>query len=80
MFDNISLRFWHGGKLTIVGNGQLIYMGEEGRTFTVDPNELCYFDLVELAKKSEQYNKIKGLYFLALGRTLVNGLRKIVRR
>ncbi|KNA10345.1 hypothetical protein SOVF_145200, partial [Spinacia oleracea] len=77
VFADITLKFWHGGRFKRVGVGELVYMGGKCRTVAVDPDELCYFDLVDLAKKCGQYEKIAGLYYRVQGISLEDGLRQI---
>uniref|UniRef100_A0A803KXD8 PB1-like domain-containing protein n=1 Tax=Chenopodium quinoa TaxID=63459 RepID=A0A803KXD8_CHEQI len=77
MGENVTLRFWHGGTFKTIRNGELVYMGGEGKSFDVDPDELCYFDLIEMAKKCGQYNAIDGLFYLVPGMYLVDGIRRI---
>uniref|UniRef100_A0A803LIX4 PB1-like domain-containing protein n=1 Tax=Chenopodium quinoa TaxID=63459 RepID=A0A803LIX4_CHEQI len=72
-----SLRYWHGGSFKIVGNGELVYMGGKGRTFQVSPDELCYWELLELGTKCGDYINIDALYYLVPGKSLADGLRKI---
>ncbi|XP_021743215.1 uncharacterized protein LOC110709312 [Chenopodium quinoa] len=40
---NVTLRFWHGGKFKHVRNGELVYIGGEGRTYSVDPKYFLLF-------------------------------------
>ena len=46
-------------------------------TFNVDPNELCWFGLEELAKKCGPYMKSEEVYYLTLGKSLDEGLRRV---
>lgn len=77
-FDAVTLKIWHGGVFKNVANGALIYEGGRGRTFEVDPDELCYWDLIDLGKKCGEYRKIEGVSYLIPNLTLVNGLRKVI--
>uniref|UniRef100_A0A803L2T9 PB1-like domain-containing protein n=1 Tax=Chenopodium quinoa TaxID=63459 RepID=A0A803L2T9_CHEQI len=77
LFENVSLRYWHGGNFKIVGNGELVYMCGKGRTFQVSPDELCYWELLELGTKCGDYINIVALYYLVPGKSLADGLRKI---
>lgn len=77
LFENVTLKFWHGGSFKNEGNGELVYMGGQGRTFQVAPDELCYWELILFAKKCG-YSEISGIYYLVPGMSLANGLRKIV--
>ena len=45
----VTLRIWHKG-LFKKSNNELKYFGGEGRTFNIDPDELSWFWLEELAK------------------------------
>ncbi|KAL2934028.1 Halomucin [Bienertia sinuspersici] len=77
-FDNVTVRFWHGGKFKHVATGELIYIGGQGKTYEVDPDEFSYFDFIDLAKKCANYGVIEGLYYLLPGQGLLEGLRKVV--
>uniref|UniRef100_A0A803N241 PB1-like domain-containing protein n=1 Tax=Chenopodium quinoa TaxID=63459 RepID=A0A803N241_CHEQI len=69
---------WHGGVFETGNNGQLRYRNGEGRTFSIDPDELCSFYLVELVMKCARYDgRIKGFLYLVLGLSMVDGLRKV---
>ncbi|KAL2938836.1 Filamin A-interacting protein 1-like, partial [Bienertia sinuspersici] len=77
VFDNVTIRFWHGGGFKTVGNNDMVYKGGVGRNFVVDPDELCYWDLVEFGRKCGHDN-VQGMYYLVPGMSLENGLRKII--
>ncbi|KAL2939828.1 Transposase for insertion sequence element IS1081 [Bienertia sinuspersici] len=77
VFDNVTIRFWHGGGFTTVGNNDMVYKGGVGRNFFVDPDELCYWDVVEFGRKCGHDN-VLGMYYLVPGMSLENGLRKII--
>uniref|UniRef100_A0A803L511 PB1-like domain-containing protein n=1 Tax=Chenopodium quinoa TaxID=63459 RepID=A0A803L511_CHEQI len=69
---------WHGGVFETGNNGQLRYRNGEGRTFSIDPDELCSFYLVELVMKCAKYDgRIKGFLYLVPGLSMVDGLRKV---
>ena len=53
------------------------YLGGKKRRFNVDPDELCWFWLKELAKKCGPYMKIKEIYYLILGNNIEDGLRTV---
>ncbi|XP_056690438.1 uncharacterized protein [Spinacia oleracea] len=72
-----TLKIWHGGVFKKVANGETIYEGGRGRTFPVDVDELCWWDLEVLAKKCGGYENIDGLFYLIPGLSLANGLRKV---
>ncbi|KAL2923150.1 Ribosome maturation factor RimP, partial [Bienertia sinuspersici] len=77
VFDNVTIRFCHGGGFKTVGNNDMVYKGGVGRNFVVDPDELCYWDSVEFGRKCGHDN-VKGMYYLVPGMSLENGLRKII--
>ncbi|KMT08824.1 hypothetical protein BVRB_6g135480 [Beta vulgaris subsp. vulgaris] len=70
--------FWYGEVFKNEANGDLVYEGGKGRTFDTYPNLVCWWDLLELAKKCGDYEKVGALYYLVSGRRLVNGLVRIV--
>ena len=43
----------------------------------MDPDELCWFWIEELAKKCGPYMNIKEIYYLILGKSLEDGLRRV---
>ena len=59
----VTLRFRHRG-LSKKSQDGLWYLGGEDRRFNVDPDELSWFWLEELAKKCGPYMKIKEIYYL----------------
>ena len=50
MNSNICLKFRHGGKCKESINGEIEYVGGFGRTFFVDPNDLCWDFIWALAE------------------------------
>uniref|UniRef100_A0A803MZM6 PB1-like domain-containing protein n=1 Tax=Chenopodium quinoa TaxID=63459 RepID=A0A803MZM6_CHEQI len=76
-FQKISLKVWHGGGFKTVANGELVYERGRGRTKSVDPDELSYFDLLELAKECSNGKAVEGVLYLIPGLSLCNGLRRI---
>uniref|UniRef100_A0A803MD91 PB1-like domain-containing protein n=1 Tax=Chenopodium quinoa TaxID=63459 RepID=A0A803MD91_CHEQI len=69
---------WPGGVFKKLDNGGLCYMNGQGRTFIVDPNELCSFYLVELVKKCPRYDgRIQGFLYLVPGLGMVDALRRV---
>uniref|UniRef100_A0A803KQL0 PB1-like domain-containing protein n=1 Tax=Chenopodium quinoa TaxID=63459 RepID=A0A803KQL0_CHEQI len=69
---------WHGGVFQQLDNGGLCYINGQGRTFSVDPDELCFFYLVELVMKCARYDgRIQGFLYLVPGLSMVDGLRKV---
>uniref|UniRef100_A0A803M872 PB1-like domain-containing protein n=1 Tax=Chenopodium quinoa TaxID=63459 RepID=A0A803M872_CHEQI len=77
-FGIVTLKFWHGGVFKFVGNGEMVYQGGKGATKQVDPDLLCYFDLLEMGKECGEVKVVEGLYYLIPGLSLSNGLRRIV--
>lgn len=74
-FENVTLRYWHGGKFQVVKNGELVYLGGQGRTFQVNPDEMCFWGVHELACKSGNYSEVDKVYYKLDGKTLMEGLR-----
>ncbi|CAH9106999.1 unnamed protein product [Cuscuta epithymum] len=74
--DRVSLIFWHGG-LFMKKNDKLLYLNGECKSFDIDPDELCWFWLEELAKKCGSYTRIEEIYYLVPGLPLDNGLRRV---
>ncbi|CAH9121765.1 unnamed protein product [Cuscuta epithymum] len=74
--DHVSLRFWHGG-LFMKKKDKLLYLNGECKSFDVDPDELCWFWLEELAKKCGSYTTIDEIYYLITGLSLDKGLRRV---
>uniref|UniRef100_A0A803MD90 PB1-like domain-containing protein n=1 Tax=Chenopodium quinoa TaxID=63459 RepID=A0A803MD90_CHEQI len=69
---------WHGGVFMKLDNGGLCYMNGQGRTSSVDPDELCSFYLVELVMKCARYDgRIQGFLYLVPGLSMVDGLRRM---
>ncbi|KAL2906837.1 Protein FAR1-RELATED SEQUENCE 5, partial [Bienertia sinuspersici] len=73
----ITLKFWHGGWFKVDNKNKLCYVGGEGKTFKVDPDELCGFDLRQQAKSCGGYGDIEGLYYLVPGMCMNEGLKKV---
>ncbi|KAL2904518.1 Trafficking kinesin-binding protein 1 [Bienertia sinuspersici] len=76
MEDSVTLRIWHGGLFKVT-NKRLEYVGGHVRTFAVDPDELCWFYLKELALKCGQYNEIHEIYYLLPHCTMDEGLKRV---
>lgn len=74
--DWVCLRFWHGGLFKSTKNGTA-YVGGEGKTYPVDPDELCWFFLEEMAKECGGYRKIEMIYYLKPGCSLDDGLKRV---
>ncbi|KAL2904767.1 Long-chain-fatty-acid--CoA ligase [Bienertia sinuspersici] len=77
LFDNATLRFWHGGKIKVVNSGELLYVGGRCRTFQDDPDQLCVWHIMELACKTRGYTKVNSVYYLIKGKSLHDGLRRV---
>ncbi|KAL2938258.1 hypothetical protein RDABS01_021707 [Bienertia sinuspersici] len=73
-----TLRFWHGGIFKRYKNtGLLKYVRGQGRTFTVDIDELCWCFLEEMARKFGGYSKIDQIYYLIPKSNLDEGLHRV---
>ncbi|KNA06637.1 hypothetical protein SOVF_179230 [Spinacia oleracea] len=74
----VTLKFFHGGLFKEQKNG-VVYLGGKIRTFEVDLDELCWFWLVDLAKKCGEgsYQKIEQVFYLVPGKNMNNGLRRV---
>ncbi|KMT01670.1 hypothetical protein BVRB_9g211310 [Beta vulgaris subsp. vulgaris] len=77
MDEYVCLRFWHGGVFRKHKLGYLEYVGGEGKTFKVDPDELCWWFLVELVKKCGKYVGIEHIFYCIPGQNLDVGLRRV---
>ncbi|KAL2935024.1 50S ribosomal protein L19 [Bienertia sinuspersici] len=77
MAEGVCLKFWHGGKFKTDKNNNLSYVGGEGKTFEVDPDQLCGFFITDLAKSCGQYADVEGVYYLMPGMSLLEGLVKV---
>ncbi|XP_048502702.1 uncharacterized protein LOC125498520 [Beta vulgaris subsp. vulgaris] len=73
-FENVTLRYWHGGKFQVGKNGELLYLGGQGRTFQVKPNEMCFWGVQESACKSRNCSEVDKVYYKFEGKTLMEGL------
>ncbi|KAL2895945.1 Mediator of RNA polymerase II transcription subunit 13 [Bienertia sinuspersici] len=73
----ITLTFWHGGRFKVDNKNKLCYVGGEGKTFKVDLDELCGFDLRQQAKSCGGYGDIEGLYYLVPGMCMNEGLKMV---
>ncbi|KAL2940963.1 Na(+)-translocating NADH-quinone reductase subunit F [Bienertia sinuspersici] len=71
------LKVWHGGKFKTDKNNNLSYVGGEGKTFEVDPDQLCGFFITDLAKRCGEYADVEGVYYLMPGMSLLEGLVKV---
>ena len=73
----VTLRFHHGGSFRKNKLGSLEYVDGGIRTFPVDPDELCWWYLVELVGKCGGYNAVDQIYYLLPGKKLENGLLRV---
>ncbi|KAL2928284.1 Cytokine receptor-like factor 1 [Bienertia sinuspersici] len=77
MAKGVCLKVWHGGKFKTNKNNNLSYVGGEGKTFEVDPDQLCGFFITDLAKSCGEYADVEGVYYLMPGMSLLEGLVKV---
>ena len=77
MNPNIYSKYWYGGKFKESINGEIEYVGGFGRTFFVDPNDLCWDFIWALAEKCCLGMKIVDVNYLIPGQSLRDGLRKV---
>ncbi|KAL2925846.1 RNA-directed DNA polymerase from mobile element jockey [Bienertia sinuspersici] len=77
LFDNATLRFWHGGKFKVVNSGELVYVGGRCRTFHANPDQLCVWHVMDLACKTGGYTEVDSVYYLIKGQSLHDGLRRV---
>ncbi|KAL2940259.1 Leishmanolysin-like peptidase [Bienertia sinuspersici] len=77
VWDTVTLRFWHGERLNVANTGEMICVGGQGRKFKVDPDELCYWKILEMAKKCGNYSTIIDVFYLVPSISLLEGLRKV---
>lgn len=59
-----------GQILEYIGGDYVVYHG-------LDPDLMCYFNLMKLAKETDNYHAIDELYYLVPGKNLKNGLRRV---
>ena len=76
MNEKVSIRIWHGGKFKEAKSG-INYVGGFGRIMKVDSDDLSMDYLMSLASKCNGDRWIQGLFYLLLGYTLKDDLRKI---
>ncbi|KAL2902443.1 Cullin-1 [Bienertia sinuspersici] len=62
MAEGVCLKVWHGGKFKTDKNNNLSYVGGEGKTFEVDPDQLCGFFITDLAKSCGEYADVEGVF------------------
>lgn len=78
VWETVTLRYWHGGRFQHMDStGELIYVGGQGKTFQTLADELCYWEILEQAKKTGNYSTIQGVFYLIPGLGLLEGLRKV---
>uniref|UniRef100_A0A803M698 PB1-like domain-containing protein n=1 Tax=Chenopodium quinoa TaxID=63459 RepID=A0A803M698_CHEQI len=76
-FSAVTLKYCFGGVFKTYANGEVVYKSGKVRTFCIDPDKLYWWWLEDFAKKCGDYDKIDFLFYLVLGMTLANGLRKV---
>ncbi|KAL2894437.1 S-adenosylmethionine carrier 1 chloroplastic/mitochondrial [Bienertia sinuspersici] len=57
--------------------GGIVYVGGEAKTLDVQVDELCYWDVINLAKALGPYDSVNGLFYLTPGMGMQGGLRKV---
>ncbi|KAL2921934.1 Mediator of DNA damage checkpoint protein 1, partial [Bienertia sinuspersici] len=77
MENEVCLRFWHGGLFKEDRQGHMCYVGGQGRTFSIDADELCWWYLRDLVKNIGDYGEINCIYYLNPGKSLTEGLCKV---
>uniref|UniRef100_A0A803N506 PB1-like domain-containing protein n=1 Tax=Chenopodium quinoa TaxID=63459 RepID=A0A803N506_CHEQI len=75
-FGAVTLKYWYGGSFKTSRNGTLVYEGGIGRTFSIDPDQLCWWWLEDFAKHCGVEN-VEALLYLEPGEPLESGLRKV---
>ncbi|KAL2930621.1 Antiviral helicase SKI2 [Bienertia sinuspersici] len=76
MEGSVTLRFWHGGVLKRTNRG-LQYVGGQAKNYAVDPDELCWFFLKQLAEKCGPYNDVHEILYLTPHCSMDDGLKRI---
>ncbi|KAL2932633.1 Hemoglobin and hemoglobin-haptoglobin-binding protein C [Bienertia sinuspersici] len=71
-----TLRFWHGGVLKRTNRG-LQYAGGQAKNYAVDPDELCWFFLKQLAEKCGPYNDVHEISYLTPHCSMDDGLKRV---
>ncbi|KAL2898953.1 EF-hand calcium-binding domain-containing protein 5, partial [Bienertia sinuspersici] len=77
MENEVCLRFWHGGLFKEDRQGHMCYVGGQGKTFSIDADELCWWYLRDLVKNCGDYGEINYIYYLNPGKSLTEGLCKV---
>ncbi|KMT10522.1 hypothetical protein BVRB_5g116460 [Beta vulgaris subsp. vulgaris] len=77
VWDTVTLRYWHGGRFKEASTGQLIYAGGQGKTIGVVPDELCFWETMDMAKKCGDYSTVEAVFYLLPGMGLKDGLVKV---
>ncbi|CAO2827724.1 unnamed protein product [Amaranthus hypochondriacus] len=77
MGSKLTFCYWFGGKF-VEENGDVVYVGGMGRTFEVNPVDLCLKYLFNLGEMWVKSNLIEGLFYSVPGVPLKDGLRKIL--
>ncbi|KAH9622335.1 hypothetical protein KSS87_017553 [Heliosperma pusillum] len=65
-WHTVTLKIWHGGNFKRVEK-RVVYMSRSFRTVGIDPDELCWFTLVEEAEKYGGFNRnVDAIFFMNL--------------
>ncbi|KAL2940997.1 Replicase polyprotein 1a [Bienertia sinuspersici] len=78
LWETASLRFWHGGKFDYNRQGYMVYARGQCKTHQILADELCYFEIMELAKKAGPYDFVNGVYYQIPMMGMEEGLRNVV--
>lgn len=71
-FQCVTLKMFHGGRFNRVGD-KVINCGKQCRTFKIDPNELCWWDLVDKAKDCGNYSHVESIHYMVPSMGFDNG-------
>ncbi|KAH9622496.1 hypothetical protein KSS87_017177 [Heliosperma pusillum] len=72
-WQNVTLKLWHGGSFKLADKG-FGYTGRCFKTMSVDPDELCWFTLLEEAEKCDGFRRnVDGIFYMKSG----CGLKKV---
>ncbi|KAL2900499.1 Pheromone-regulated membrane protein 10 [Bienertia sinuspersici] len=76
MEGSVTLRFWHGGVLKRTNRG-LQYVGGQAKNYAVDPDELYWFFLKQLAEKCGPYSDVHEILYLTPHCSMDDGLKRV---
>ncbi|CAO2813618.1 unnamed protein product [Amaranthus hypochondriacus] len=77
MDSKFKFSYWFGGKF-VEENVAIVYVGGMGRTFEVNPVDLCLKYLFNLGEMCVNSKIIEGLFYCVPGVPLKDVLRKIL--